>query len=471
MAEAAAETEMVSSLNSHMSSINDAEISNRNSSTARDAQIDISADDPNLTADEKAQRLESSRQAKIAIEETEEKSTQAKIKALETRIDALEKIGKVAKLGGSFDITDTENEAQQKFVKEKVIPNLEKGLENTSKNTGKTLKELSESPEEEKWLKKKLEKYLGKRIGGGLYEHRGLIVIILASLIANLIMKFGVLPQNEKNALGKDYFAKFIPKGCIQYHIKTGTIRPIGICGDPCANNTDQASCSSNTSCSWNNDTSKCSLSDISCCPSCSGGGDCISKLNLGSNASVDTKQYCSVDADCLIGSCQSNTCRINSDNFCDTDSSSCLCPLPGVDLGIQMNSSKLGFCDPDSSLPCPAASRICSLTSNGGLCNDCGDQDYCKNPSGNLSQKDTFGCMCSNPDNKEDWITIPVCIQPEDFFLSVVNVASGVDEWAPDTTTPLSVKILTWGSILGIMILTTWYLIKVIKTLRNKNK
>jgi len=260
---------------------------------------------------------------------------------------------------------------------------------------------------------------------------------------------------------------KYTSIGCYQYHIPTGSIRTLGVCGvtDICNTYKTKDTCEKGNGvknfCFWNGKTcgaGKASVAADSCCRVCKKDADCQSS---------DTT--CSNDGDCPVGSCVNGKCQ---DQKCDSVSGTCTpCPSsnPKFSLGEQIQKGNIGFClagDPPSA--CPTASLLCQTTDQGGACKACASNDQsCINPGGTHI---ISNCMCNNTSaNGNGWITNPVCGSADSIVIMLSYLNQIKDTWVPEKT-PIIVWIITGLGILSILIVLIWYVRYLIKKGKSMN-
>jgi len=354
--------------------------------------------------------------------------------------------------------------------------NVTGGVQRLMKKNGEKIKVNPETGQAElpTQTKKEVEKAWHDYVPGT----KALVTVTLLGTVAAAIMQLSLN--------GWDYFNKnpdpsqLIPVGCYQYHVNSGAVKALGVCGaqEQCTALTDSASCKAAAPCDWILDASgngSCKVgSQItqadSCCNKCSSDGDCHTFAN---------PPGCQTDSDCKIGNCVGNVCK---DQSCDPDTKTCG-PCPSLDntysMLQQVTSGKLGFCHAIGTgvlEACPAASLICAPQNpdkTGGACRPCSvDDGYCQDPGGvnKLSPKDTT-CMCVSVDPTDatkfvahkDWIVIPTCTSNSDIFESLLYLGQITDQWAPPETPWYTTGLVVVG-LLSFAVTFVWFILRLIK-------
>jgi hypothetical protein len=316
-----------------------------------------------------------------------------------------------------------------------------KGIQDIQKTVGESGKSLENSP------KTRLE-LIKKTISNGAYTITALLGVLglIATIISDVGKKSGDITKNNAN------LGKFLPKGCYQYSMSTGSIRTLGVCGATrgCKAISDKDTCQKNVQCDWD-DTTKCTDNySGSCTLPCKTDTDCLSDKDCSASS-------------CPGGNCVSNRCQTQT---CDTNTGYCTVPSPGTEnISDMINKGKINFCTTGlTTSVCEYATNICypkKSDGSGGACDACDSTDTaCTNPSGVLNF--TASCLCQNGD-KTDWITIPICSSVDSMIITLNYMSVLADTWKPPTT-PLPLQIIFWLSIAGFILTFIWYILYLVK-------
>lgn len=289
--------------------------------------------------------------------------------------------------------------------------------------------------------KEDVEKTLEEKWGG---QHRGMKLLGVLALLG-VFVELGL----KDEAGHADWWSKhpdvssYIPVGCVQYHLPSGSIKTLGVCGvqKTCTNLKTQTDCATQSAiCSWDDTRSTCGPSDrivnaSSCCNSCSSSSECNTASTI----------KCQKDTDCLAGTCVNGYCTSQT---CSTDTGTCT-PCPSIDpadpILNQLMAGKLGFCQTGAGA-CSASTLICQTIANGGACEACPASDaFCANPGGSISSNNN--CMCTGP----NWVTTSVCATQTDLILGLMYMQATADQWQTPST-PWTVTVLQILGIVGLL-------------------
>lgn len=368
-----------------------------------------------------------------------------------TKEDALSKIQDTIGLKEPLNLKDPWEKQPPEFQKyfAQQIEKVSDGLKNLQDKYNESGKSLQESPRTMKALGDFFDKSVKKGTFLDKLNDKGLEYFLISIIALNLIGgAAAAIAQSQKqrsDKVAQSVFENFQAIGCYQYHTKTGTIRSLGICGDPCASQSQQT-CQNKRICKWDNVNNVCVQDDSkSCCKSCQSDTDCNS-----------SNKTCTKDSDCLLGYCTNGKCP---NSLCLIDGT-CNCPDLTSPILSQMQNGDLGFCGPNG--VCTAASFICKAQNadgTGGACKPCNNNSYCTDPTG---QDTDPTCICTD----SDWLNVPICASIDDAIIILDNMAVNIDKWQPSGL-PLTFKIIMILSGVSILMVVLWYLYYLVKHAR----
>lgn len=357
-------------------------------------------------------------------------------------------------LGKKLSIKPEEIDFTQSYNQMK--PELQKFISSQADEFVENVKKFQEKYGKDKpneWLKKIEEK--------ALYS---LPVLAAMGVVASLIERGG-----DSDGWFKQHDYNFHANravGCYQYHVPSGAIRTMGVCGvEKKCSPLNEEQCNAQTPqglCQWNSHEKRCTAGSLvtnaqSCSSSCTTNADCNT---------ID-KVACSTPSDCKVGNCVNGTCMSQT---CDPNTKTCIPTVPSNPewkVLDQIENGKIGFCLGDGmGTTCDATTLICDVTTNGGACEACNANDQsCLSPGNEIST--VANCMCTNlyglNKNTTGWITLPIC-QPADSFLTTISYMNSIsNNWVPQKT-PLVITVLMWLGIILFFLTLVWYVIYLIK-------